>query len=61
MRRKRRSPPTESNISNASNPNYSVESVNLEANAGYGGIGNGVTVLGTVRAAAPYLTSQINS
>jgi len=51
----------ESNISNASNPNYSVESVNLEANAGYGGIGNGVTVLGTVRAEAPYLTSQINT
>jgi len=51
----------ESNISNASNPNYSVESVNLEANAGYGGIGNGVTILGTVRAAAPYLTSQINT
>lgn len=51
----------ESNISNASNPNYSVESVNLEANAGYGGIGNGVMVLGTVRAEAPYLTSQINT
>ena len=50
----------ESNISNASNPNYSVESVNLEASAGYGGIGNGVTILGTVRADAPYLTSQIN-
>ncbi len=51
----------ESNISNASNPNYSVESVNLEANAGYGGIGNGVMVLGTVRAEAPYLTSHINT
>jgi flagellar hook-associated protein 1 len=51
----------ESNISNASNPNYSVESVNLEASAGYGGAGNGVTVLGTVAAQAPYLTSQINT
>jgi flagellar hook-associated protein 1 FlgK len=52
---------TESNISNASNPNYAVESVNLEANAGYGGIGDGVSILGTVSAQAPYLTSQINS
>ncbi len=51
----------ESNISNASNPNYSVESVNLEADAGYGGIGNGVIDQGTVRAEAPYLTSQINT
>jgi flagellar hook-associated protein 1 FlgK len=51
----------ESNISNASNPNYSVESVNLQANAGYGGIGNGVTDLGTVRASAPYLNSEINT
>lgn len=51
----------ESNISNASNPNYSAESVNLEASPGYGGIGNGVRDLGTVRAEAPYLTSQINT
>lgn len=51
----------ESNISNASNPNYSVESVNLKATPGYGGIGSGVMDLGTVRAEAPYLTSQINT
>ena len=51
----------ESNITNASNPNYSVESVDLRANAGFGGVGDGVQVLGTVRAAAPYLSTEINS
>lgn len=51
----------ESNITNASNPNYSAESVNLEASAGYGGAGDGVTVLGTERTSAPYLNVQINS
>src|SRR5450631_15836 len=51
----------ESNISNASNPNYSVESVNLSANPSFNGAGAGVQVLGTVRAEAPYLSTQINS
>jgi flagellar hook-associated protein 1 FlgK len=52
---------TESNIANASNPNYSVESVTLAANAGAQGEGIGVTVLGTNRAVAPFLNGQINS
>jgi flagellar hook-associated protein 1 len=51
----------ESNISNASNPNYSVESVNLEASPSFNGAGAGVQVLGTTRADAPYLDTQINS
>jgi flagellar hook-associated protein 1 FlgK len=52
---------TESNIANASNPNYSVESVTLAANAGAQGEGIGVTVLGAQRAVAPFLNGQINS
>src|SRR3984885_3665287 len=51
----------ESNISNASNPNYSGESVNLEAYPSANGAGAGVQVLGTTRAEAPYLSTQINS
>jgi flagellar hook-associated protein 1 len=51
----------ESNIANASNPNYSAESVTMQASPSYNGAGSGVQVLGTVRAEAPYLTSQINS
>jgi flagellar hook-associated protein 1 FlgK len=51
----------ESNISNASNPNYSVESVNLQADPSANGAGAGVQVLGTTRAEAPYLSTQINS
>lgn len=51
----------ESNISNASNPNYSVESVNLQADPSANGAGAGVQVLGTTRAEAPYLKTQINS
>ena len=51
----------QSNIANASNPNYSAESVTLQANAGYLGQGDGVNVLGTYRADAPLLTSQINA
>ncbi len=51
----------ESNLTNASNPNYSVESVNLAAAPAPDGAGNGVQVLGTVRAQAPFLTSEINS
>ncbi len=51
----------ESNITNASNPNYSVESVNLAAIPAPDGAGGGVEVLGTQRAQAPFLTSQINS
>ncbi len=51
----------ESNLANASNPNYSAESVNLQAAPSSTGAGAGVTILGTVRAEAPYLTTQINS
>jgi flagellar hook-associated protein 1 len=51
----------ESNIANASNPNYSAESVQLQAAPAFNGAGAGVQVLGTVRAEAPYLTTQINS
>jgi|YelNatPaOPRAMG01_1025707.scaffolds.fasta_scaffold01927_6 flagellar hook-associated protein 1 FlgK len=51
----------ESNITNASNPNYSVESANLAAIPAPDGAGGGVEVLGTQRAQAPFLTSQINS
>ena len=51
----------ESNISNASNPNYSVESVNLQADPSFNGAGAGVQILGTERAEAPYLTAQINT
>jgi hypothetical protein len=52
---------TESNIANASNPNYSVESVTLGARPGYLGFGVGVDVLSTDRAQAPFLTNQINT
>ncbi|HLW72256.1 MAG TPA: flagellar hook-associated protein FlgK [Candidatus Binataceae bacterium] len=52
---------TESNISNASNPNYSAESVVLAAAPGAQGQGIGVEVLGTQRAQAPFLTGQIDS
>jgi len=51
----------ESNIANASNPNYSAESVNFQAESSFNGAGAGVQILGTVRAEAPYLTNQINS
>jgi flagellar hook-associated protein 1 FlgK len=51
----------ESNITNASNPNYSAESVNLEANPSFNGAGAGVQVRGTVRAEAPYLSTQIDT
>ena len=50
----------QSNIANASNSNYSVESVNLAALPGQNGAGAGVNVLGTVRTEAPLLTQQIN-
>jgi flagellar hook-associated protein 1 len=52
---------TESNISNASNPNYAAESVNLAASAGPEGVGNGVQVLGTESSAVPFLEGEINS
>ena len=52
---------TESNISNASNPNYAAESVNLAASAGPEGVGNGVQVLGTQSSTAPFLGDEINS
>lgn len=51
----------ESNITNASNPNYSAESVNLGVRDGPLGEGTGVNVLGTVRSEAPFLATQINS
>lgn len=50
----------ESNITNASNPNYSSESVQFGALAGPNGAGAGVEVLGTTSAQAPFLTAQIN-
>ena len=50
----------ESNITNASNPNYSAESVQFAARPGQGGSGAGVEVLGTSRAEAPFVDSQIN-
>ncbi len=50
----------ESNITNASNTNYSVESLGFQTTAGANGAGNGVAVLPTVRAEAPMLTEQIN-
>jgi flagellar hook-associated protein 1 FlgK len=52
---------TEANIANASNPNYSVESVTLAARAGSQGRSVGVDVLGTNRAVAPFLSGEINS
>jgi flagellar hook-associated protein 1 len=52
---------TESNITNASNPNYSVESVNLAALPGSNGAGAGVQILQTVSATAPFLNNEINS
>jgi flagellar hook-associated protein 1 FlgK len=51
---------TEANITNASNPNYSAESVTLAAAPGAQGQSIGVEVLGTQRAQAPFLTGQIN-
>jgi flagellar hook-associated protein 1 len=51
---------TESNITNASNPNYSVESLGFQTTTGANGAGNGVAVLPTVRAEAPMITQQIN-
>jgi len=51
---------TESNIANASNPNYSAESVNLAARPDASGGGAGVDVLQTVRAQAPFLDAEIN-
>ena len=50
----------ESNIANASNPNYSVESVSFKTTIGSNGGGGGVAVLQTARAEAPLLTQQID-
>jgi len=50
----------ESNLTNASNPNYSSESVGFQTTVGANGGGNGVMVLQTVRAEAPMLSQQIN-
>lgn len=51
---------TESNITNASNPSYSSESVNLAAVPSTSGGSAGVAVLGTVRSQAPFLSTEIN-
>jgi flagellar hook-associated protein 1 len=51
----------ESNITNASNPSYSSESVNLAAVPSASGGSAGVAVLGTVRSQAPFLNTEINS
>jgi len=51
----------ESNITNASNPNYSSESVGLQTTVGANGGGDGVAVLPTERAEAPMLSQQINA
>jgi flagellar hook-associated protein 1 len=52
---------TESNIANASNPNYSAESVNLAALAGPEGNGDGVSVLGVQQSQAPFVDGEINA
>jgi hypothetical protein len=52
---------TEPNITNASNPNYSVESVNLAARPNEDGASAGVEVLQTVRARAPFLSDETNN
>src|SRR3989442_12615709 len=49
----------ESNIANASNPNYSAESVELAVQQGADGAGAGVDMLQTSRAEAPFLTPLI--
>jgi flagellar hook-associated protein 1 FlgK len=50
----------ESNIANASNPNYSAESVGFQTTSASNGSGDGVEVLQTQRAEAPLLTQQID-
>jgi flagellar hook-associated protein 1 len=50
----------ESNISNASNTNYSAESLGFQTVAGPNGGGAGVSVLQATRAEAPMLTQQID-
>jgi flagellar hook-associated protein 1 FlgK len=49
-----------SNIANASNPNYSAESVDLAAITGPGGVGQGVEVTGVSAAQLPFINSQIS-
>ena len=49
----------ESNLSNSSNPSYSVESVGFQTLSGPQG-GTGVEVMPTTRAEAPLLTQQID-
>ncbi|HZP46221.1 MAG TPA: flagellar hook-associated protein FlgK [Candidatus Binataceae bacterium] len=51
---------TESNITNASNANYSAETATLAVLPGSNGAGAGVEVVGTQRAEAPFLAAQIN-
>jgi flagellar hook-associated protein FlgK len=52
--------PMESNIANASNPNYSAELVGFQTTSASNGSGDGVEVLQTQRAEAPLLTQQID-
>jgi len=51
---------TEANITNANNPNYSAESVQLAAEGGPNGAAIGVNVTGTERAQAPFVTGALN-
>lgn len=51
---------TEANITNANNPNYSVESVLLSTAPGPNGEGVGVNVTGIARAQAPFVTGALN-
>jgi len=51
---------TSSNIANASNPNYSAESVEVAAIPGPGGGSRGVQVVGVRRATVPFVNPQIN-
>jgi flagellar hook-associated protein 1 len=50
----------ESNIANANDPNYSLESVPLSPMAGSNGEGIGVDAGGVQRASAPFVTAAIN-
>ncbi len=51
---------TSSNIANASNPNYSAESVEVAAIPGTDGGSAGVQVVGVQRATVPFVNPQIN-
>jgi len=51
----------ESNLTNASNNNYSLETIGFQTTSGPDGSGSGVEVLPTQRAQSPLLTQQINT